>query len=166
VLPLGFHTSIAAASTPDFSLSAFYTYSTGAPSNVVIVTGQNGFSDTVTLTLSSPAGFTASLTPNTATLNKTVTSVNLSLVANGNPPGNYKVNITATSGPLIHSLTIHYSIVSQNSPNFIVDSNFGLTIGWDIVRGSTSDSTIHAISTNGFTGTVSLQASSFPSGLR
>jgi uncharacterized membrane protein len=165
VLPLGFHTSIAATSTPDFTLSAFYTYSTGAPSNVVVVTGENGFSGTVTLTLSSPAGFTASLTPSTATLTQSVTSVNLSLVANGNAPGNYLVNITATSGSLVHSLTIHYNIVSQTSPNFIVDSNLGLTYGWDILRGSTSDSTIHVISTNGFTGTASLQASSFPSGL-
>jgi uncharacterized membrane protein len=160
-----FHTPIVAAATPDFTLTAFYTYSTGAPSNVIIVTAQNGFSGVVTLTLSSPTGFYATLNPTTATLSQSTTSVNLSLVANGNPPGNYAVNVTGTSGSLSHSIQIRYNILSQTSPNFVVDSSSGLTYGWDILRGTSSGSTIAVRSANGFAGTVSLQATSFPSGL-
>lgn len=126
---------------------------------------QNGYSGTVTLTLSSPSGFYSSLQPNSAALNPANPSVTLYLSASENTPGNYKVNVTATDGTLTHTITIEYNIVPGTAPNFSVNSSSGLSGGWHILRGSSSGSTIVASSNNGFSGTVRLQAVSFPSGL-
>jgi hypothetical protein len=152
-------------------LSAFYTYDSSTPIDTIILSGQNGYSGTVNLTISPSSGFYSSLDPYTAvhsrnaTLSPSIPSVNRYLFVSAGPPGNYTVIITATDGSLSHTLTIKYNIVPGTSPNFSIDSSQGLSYGWHIFRGSSSQSGITVSSTNGFSGMVSLQAASFPSGL-
>jgi uncharacterized membrane protein len=165
LLPLLFRAPIVAGATPDFTLTAWWTYVTGTPFDTIILTGQNGYSGLVSLTLSPPAGFYSSLQANSATLSPTTPAVSLYLLASESTPGNYKVNVTATDGTLTHTLTIKYNVVPGTAPNFSVDSSSGLSGGWHILRGTSSGSTIVVSSTNGFSGAVSLQAASFPSGL-
>ncbi len=85
------HSPIVAAATSDFTMSSWWTYDTGTPFNTVILTGMNGFSGLVTLTLSTPAGFYASLNRSNVTLSTTTTSAQVTLQASGgpSPPGNY-----------------------------------------------------------------------------
>ena len=165
LLPLLFHAPTVAGATPDFTISAWWTYVTGTPFDTIILTGQDGYSGTVTLTLSSPPGFYSSLQANSVTLGPTTPTVSLHLLARESTPGNFLVNVTATDGTLTHTLTIKYNVVLGTAPNFSVDSSSGLSGGWHILRGSSSGSTIVVSSTNGFSGTVSLQAASFPSRL-
>src|SRR6266702_1428903 len=47
---------VVAGATPDFSLSAYYTNTSAAEVNTIIVTGQNGFTGQVNLTLSYTPG--------------------------------------------------------------------------------------------------------------
>jgi uncharacterized membrane protein len=165
LLPLVVHTPIVAAATPDFTISAWWTYVTGTPSDTIILTGQNGYANTVTLTVFSPTGFYSSLQANSATLSAATPSVSLYLLASASAPGNYKVNVTATDGTITHTLTIKYNVIPGTAPNFSVNSSSGLSGGWHILRGTSSGSTIVVSSVNGFYGTVHLQAASFPSGL-
>lgn len=171
LLPLVFHTPDVAAATLDFTLSAFYTYDSSTPIDTIILSGQNGYSGTVNLTISPSPGFYSSLDPYTAvhsrnaTLSPSTPSVNRYLFVSAGQPGNYTVIITATDGSLSHTLTIKYNIVPGTSPNFSIDSSQGLSFGWHILRGSSDVSGITVNSSNGFAGTVVLQATSFPSGL-
>jgi len=171
LLPLVAHASTVAAATPDFTLSAFYTYDSSTPVDTIILSGQNGYSGTVNLTISPSPGFYSSLDPYTAvhsrnaTLSPSTSSVNLSLFASANTPGNYAVDLTAKDGTLTHTLTIKYNIVPGTAANFALDSSEGLSSGWHIVRGTTAYSAIRVSAINGFTGVVSVQATSFPSGL-
>ena len=166
VLPLAYHTPLAAAATPDFTLSAFYTYDSSTPVDRIILTGQSGYSGFVTLTLSpQPSVFHTSLDRNNATLTTSTPSVNRYLFVSAGPPGNYTVIITATDGSLSHSLSIKYNIVPGTVPNFSIDSSQGLSYGWHILRGSSDQSEISVRSLNGFGGTVIVQATSFPPGI-
>jgi uncharacterized membrane protein len=165
LIPLLFHAPIVAGATSDFTLSAFYAYDSSTPIDTIILTGLNGYSGFVALTLSSPpSGFHISLDRNNATLSSSTTSVNRYLFASADQPGNYTVIITATDGTLSHSITIKYNIVPGTAPNFSIDSSQGLTYGWDILRGSSDVSGISVRSSNGFAGTVVLEATSFPPG--
>jgi uncharacterized membrane protein len=165
LLPLMFHAPTVAAATPYFTLSAYFTYVTGTPTNTIILTGQNGYSGTVTLTVSPPTGFYSTLQSNGATLSPSAPTVSLYLLASANQPGNYAVGISATDGSLSHTLTINYNVVPGTAPNFSIDSSQGLSGGWHILRGSSSISQIAVTGKNGFSGTVILQARSYPSGL-
>lgn len=153
-----------AGATPDFSLSAYYTNTSGTEVNTIIVTGQNGFTGQVNLTLSYPLGFYASF--NTyVSLNSTLTSTSAYLFTNYNGPGNYTVVVTGTQGSLSHSISIHYNIRPSGSPWFLIDSTEGLTGPWDIVAGTSSIGSIIVKSLNGFAGNVDLQIASFPPGI-
>jgi uncharacterized membrane protein len=171
LIPLLFHAPTVAGATPDFTLSAFYTYDSSTPIDTIILSGQNGYSGTVNLTISPSPGFYSSLDPYTAvhsrnaTLSPSTPSVNRYLFASASQPGNYTVIIIASDGSLSHSLTIKYNIVPGTSPNFSLDSSQGLGSGWHIFRGSSDVTEIVVRSAMGFSGTVILQATSFPSGL-
>jgi hypothetical protein len=166
LLPLALHVPTVAAAAPDFSLTAYWTYATGtaAQQDTIILTSLNGYIGTLTLGLMDPMGFYSQLQQTSVALNSTNPVVRLYLLASETTPGNYIVNVTATDGTLTHLLSIKYNVVQSTAPNYSIYSNEGLSSGWRVLRGTSSGSSIVITSTNGFAGTVSLQAASYPSG--
>jgi len=154
-----------AAPTPDFSISgspSSQTVTAGQNSTYsVIVSAMNGFTGTVTLSVSGlPSGATGSFTPGsvsggsgTSTLTVTTTS--------STPAGTSTVTITGTSGSLTHSTTVSLIVNAAPTTDFSIaasPSSQTLTAG----QNTTYSLTVGAL--NGFTGSVTLSASGFPSG--
>ena len=164
LLPVMMNHAFVAGATPDFSLSAYYTENSGTDVNTIIVTGQNGFTGQVNLTISYTPGFYASFSTYVP-LNSTLTATSAYLFTNSNGPGNYTVVVTGTQGSLSHSISIHYNIRPSGSPWFLIDSTYGLTGPWDILAGTSSVGSIIVKSLNGFAGDVALQVTSFPPGI-
>src|SRR5206468_722283 len=110
---------------------------------------------TVNLTsVSVPTGITTSCVPSTLTGNGTSTCT-----LTANKTGMYAVTITGTSGTLVHSATIDVLVLepdfsltaSPNSVSFVVNNSATSTIALDSI--------------GGFSGNVSLNATSSPAGL-
>src|SRR5712692_3404374 len=105
--------TITSISAPDFSLA------TSSPSPVntdipatstIILTGQNGFSGTVTFSISAPSGLSCTISPTTITLPSSTTAT---LSCRSSTSGTYPVTVTATSGTVSHTQTVN---VTVNSP--------------------------------------------------
>src|SRR5207249_88303 len=114
-----------------------------------------GFAGTVNLTAASvPSGITTSCVPSSLTGNGTSTCT-----LTANKTGTYTVTISGTSGTLVHSATIDVLVLepdfsltaSPNSVSFVVNNS------------ATSTIALHSI--GGFSGNVSLNATSSPAGL-
>src|SRR5207249_3342908 len=114
-----------------------------------------GFASTVSLTsVTVPTGITTSCVPSSLTGNGTSTST-----LTANKTGTYTVTITGTSGTLVHSATIDVLVLepdfsltaSPNSVSFVVNNSATSTIALDSI--------------GGFSGNVSLNATSSPAGL-
>jgi hypothetical protein len=110
---------------PDFSVSANPNSVTivqgSSGTSIITLTSLNGFSGTVTLSASvSPLGPSTNLNPGTVTLaSNGVGSSTLNVTSVSAAPGTYKVNVTATSGSLSHSLLITVTITSTSiSPTY------------------------------------------------
>src|SRR3989441_2184640 len=71
-------------------------------SSTITVTGLNGFSSTVTLTISTSPNLSASLSPATITGSGTST-----LTVSEGKPGNYSVTVTGTSGSIAQSVVVN-----------------------------------------------------------
>src|SRR6266704_1218890 len=112
---------------PDFKIALSYSSLTVAPGSSesvkVTLTSLNGFSGTVSLTstLTSP-GPQVTFGPNSVTLSSggpVSSTLSVSAVSSGAystpvPLGNYNVNITGTSGSLVHSATLALTIGSSS----------------------------------------------------
>jgi len=155
---------VVAGATPDFSLSAYYTNNSGTDVNTIFVTGQNGFTSQVNLTITYSSIYYASFSTYVP-MNSTLTSTSAYLFTSATQPGNYTVVVTGTQGSLSHSISIHYNIRPSGSPWFLIDSTYGLTGPWDILAGTSSVGSIIVKSLNGFAGDVALQVTSFPPGI-
>ena len=155
---------VVAGATPDFSLSAYYTNNSGTDVNTIFVTGQNGFTGQVNLTITYSSIYYASFSTYVP-MNSTLTSTSAYLFTSATQPGNYTVVVTGTQGILSHTISIHYNIRPSGSPWFVIDSTYGLTGPWDILAGTSSVGAIIVRSLNGFAGNVDLQVTSFPSGI-
>jgi len=144
---------------PDFGISANPTsvsFGTGqSASSTISLSSTGGFASTVNLTsVSVPTGITTSCVPSTLTGNGTSTCT-----LTANKTGMYAVTITGTSGTLVHSATIDVLVLepdfsltaSPNSVSFVVNNS------------ATSTIALHSI--GGFSGNVSLNATSSPAGL-
>ena len=122
-----------------------------SPTETVILTGVNGFTGTISLTDNVPSGLTCSaVNPTSLTLPPTPAAA--TLTCRSTTAGTYSVTVTATSGPLSHTVTISFSFndFSLNAvPNAVATSAGGsITVA------------INENSLNGFTGTVNLSVSS------
>jgi len=155
---------VVAGATPDFSLSAYYTNNSGTDVNTIFVTGQNGFTGQVNLTITYSSIYYASFST-FVPMNSTLTSTSAYLFTSATGPGNYTVVVTGTQGILSHSISIHYNIRPDGSPWFLIDSEYGLTGPWSIVAGLSSVGSITVRSLNGFAGDVDLQVASYPPGI-
>src|SRR5439155_3394 len=144
---------------PDFGISASPTsvsFGTGqSASSTISLSSTGGFASTVNLTsVSVPTGVTTSCVPSSLTGNGTSTCT-----LTANKTGTYTVTITGTSGTLVHSATIDVLVLepdfsltaSPNSVSFVVNNS------------ATSTIALHSI--GGFSGNVSLNATSSPAGL-
>ena len=112
---------------PDFKIalsSSSLTVAQGSSENVTVtLTSLNGFSGTVSLTstLTSP-GPQVTFSPNSVTLSSgrpVSSTLSVSAVSSGAystpvPLGNYNVNVTGTSGSLVHSATLALTIGSSS----------------------------------------------------
>jgi len=125
--------------------------------STITVTGQNGFTGSVTLAASGlPSGVTASFTPNPTTGSSVLT-----LTASGVASlGTYTVTITGTSGSLTATTTVALTV--NPPPTFTLSAS---PASLTVIQGASGTSTIAVAGQNGFTGSVTLAASSLPSGV-
>jgi sugar lactone lactonase YvrE/uncharacterized membrane protein len=156
--------SLSGTATPatSFTLSAspasLTVFDGTSGTSTIAVSGQNGFTGSVTLTASGlPSGVTAAFVPNPTT----GTSLLTLTASNSATPGTDIVTITGTSGTLTATTNISVSIVYV-PPSFSMGvSPNNLTV----VQGSSSNSTISVTGSGGFTGSVNLAASNLPGGV-
>ena len=126
---------------------------TGA--DALTVTGTNGFSGNVTLSLTGlPAGLMASFNPPATATTSTLT---LSATA-GAPGGTYPVTITGISGGLSSSTMLLANLVV---PTFRLSPPAALTVQ----RGGYTSGTVSIIGQNGFNGSVLLSVAGLPGGV-
>ena len=125
------------------------------------LTGQNGFSGSVTVTLSGlPAGTTTSPAPPFTVVAGGSQLVTLSVPANAST-GTYNVTATGTSGSLTHSATLALTIGSQ--PDFsLALAPVAVT---STAGSSTSSFTASIAAANGFTDSVAVTLSGLPTGI-
>ena len=152
---------------PDFQLSAYSSYlsvTAGSSGNsTIMVSPLYNFSGTVSLSAVCPSGWTATVIPDSLSItngfygyyfygsyNWSTLSVAVPL---GTASGKYTVEVTGTSGSLIHSVNVTVNVVA---PDFRITAYPSYL---SVSAGSTGNSTIILTSLYSFSGTVSLSAS-------
>jgi len=146
---------------PSFTLaaspSALTVVQGNSASSTITVTGQNGFSGSVTLAASGlPSGITAAFGTNPTTGSSVLT-----LTASGTAStGTATVTIKGTSGSL--SATTSVALTVSAAPSFTLTA---LPSSVPVIQGNSGTSTIIVTDQNGFSGSVTLAASGLPSGV-
>ena len=145
---------------PGFSLSALPASLTvsqgGSGSSTISVSGQNGFSGSVSLAVSGlPTGVTAAFSPASTTSASTV----MFTVAASTAAGTYPLTIKGISGSL--SATAAISLTVQ-TPGFSLTTSVA---SLDIILTGSGSSMIGVTGKNGFNGSVSLAATGLPAGV-
>ncbi|TLZ86064.1 MAG: hypothetical protein E6K05_00185 [Methanobacteriota archaeon] len=155
------HTATIAATvtSPDFSLSAnpaSVSFGTGqSASSTISLSSTGGFASTVNLTaVSVPTGVTTSCVPSNLTGSETSTCT-----LTANKAGTYVVTISGTSGSLVRSTTIDVLVLV---PDFSLTANPN-SVSFVVNDSATATISLHSI--GGFSGNVSLNATSSPAGL-
>ena len=147
--------------TPTYTISASPTVVTlpqGTHATTTInITALNGFSGSVSLSISSlPSGVRATLDPN-----PTTSATTLTLTASATAAvGTTTVTITGTSGSL--TATANISLIVTAPPTFALSASPN---AFNVLQGSQGTSTISIAPENGFSSNVSLTASGLPSGV-
>ncbi|OLB70939.1 hypothetical protein AUI06_05305 [archaeon 13_2_20CM_2_52_21] len=140
-------TSFTFSPPPSFTIAATSPASVNAGSttiSTITLTQINGFTGTVSLTDSVPAGLTCgAITPSSLTGSGTAT-----ISCSSSTASTYALTLTGTSGGIIQSTTATFTVV-----DFIVSANPS-TLALNTGISGTSKITITAL--NGFTGTVTL----------
>jgi hypothetical protein len=161
VIFLGVGWGSTSTTTPSFSLSpAAKTFPLAANqggTDVVTVTPANGFNGNVTFSLSGlPAGVDYAFTPTSSTSATTL----VIWVPPGTASSTSTLTVTGTSGSTTASTTVSLVVtaappsfsLTTSVPTFTLAPNQGGTLA------------VNVVPANGFTGTVSFNASGFPSG--
>src|SRR5467141_471110 len=155
------HTATIAATViaPDFALSAnpaSVSFGTGqSASSTISLSSIGGFANTVNLTADSvPTGVTTSCVPSNLTGSETSTCT-----LTANKAGTYVVTISGTSGSLVHSTPIDVLVLE---PDFSLSANPN-SLSFEVNGSATDTIALHSI--GGFSGNVSLNATSSPAGL-
>ena len=150
----------AGAPTPDFSITATpasQTVTAGAgTSYTTTVAASGGFTGVVAFSISGlPTGASASFNPTSVTGSGSSTiSVSTSTTT---PAGTYTLQITGTSGTLVHSTTVNLVVNPVGGvPDFTISVS---PASLNVSRGKTGNYTVTIGAVNGFTGTVSLSVS-------
>jgi hypothetical protein len=150
----------AGAPTPDFSITATpasQTVTAGASTSyTTTVAASGGFTGVVAFSISGlPTGASASFNPTSVTGSGSSTiSVSTSTTT---PAGTYTLQITGTSGTLVHSTTVNLVVNPVGGvPDFTISVS---PASLNVSRGKTGNYTVTIGAVNGFTGTVSLSVS-------
>jgi glycosyl hydrolase family 39 (putative alpha-L-iduronidase) len=151
--------SLAVSGSIDFSLSVTPSSRTIAQNSwntySLTVSPQGGFNGVVTFATSGlPAGATATFTPTSITGSGT-TSMMISC-AGWTAPGNYTVNINATSGSIQHTMSVGLSVTG-----FSISVSPG---SQSVSRGSSTTYTATITDLNGYSSTKTLSVTGLPSG--
>jgi len=130
----------------------------GSTSFTATVTPQNGFTGTVTLSVSGlPAGVAATFTPQSLTSGDSTLNMT---VDNSVTPGSYPFTITGTSGSLAHSANATLQV--QAAGNYTVTVT---PASRKIFQGAKTYWTATVTPQNGFTDPVTLSVSGLPAGV-
>jgi hypothetical protein len=145
---------------PDFSVSLAPSSQSVVQGNganySVTITPANGFSDTVSFSVSGvPSGTTASFTPATVSGQGTV-ALNVTTTSSS-PLGSYTLTITASSPSLSHSVT--GTLTVNSNQDFSISASPSSV---SIARGNSGSYTVSIAAMQGFTGSVSLQVTGVP----
>jgi hypothetical protein len=144
----------------DFSISATPSTQTvvqGTNANYQVdVTALNGFSGTVTFSVTGVPGGNASFNPTGITGSGTST---LTVFTNVLTPGTYTLTVTGTSGSLIHSTTVTLVVNSTTPPDFSVSAAPSTET---VKRPQKASYAVTVTALNGFNGTVNLSVSGLP----
>src|SRR5437773_967124 len=149
----------AAASTPDFALSASPSSQTvtagGATSYSVAISPTGGFSGQVTLSVSGlPSGANGSFSPNPASSSATLSvTTSTSTLA-----GTYTLTISGVSGSLTHTVTVTLVVVA---PDYTLSAS---PSSQTVTQGGTTTYNVTITAIGGFVGQVTLGVSGLPSG--
>jgi Domain of unknown function (DUF1929)/PKD domain len=148
-------------SAPDFSISASpssrATVQGGNAPYAVSISALNGFSDTVTFSVSGlPSGASASLVP--ATVTGAGSSTLTVATTTGTPVGSYTLGITGATPTLSHSVNVTLTVTPAG--DFVLSAS---PTTLQIARGGSGSDTVTVSALQGFTGTVSLSLSGLPS---
>jgi uncharacterized membrane protein len=147
----------------DFSISASPTSLTvvqGAGATSAVSTAvTSGSAEAVSLSASSPAGLTATLSPSSVTAGggSTLTVTASATVA----PGAYTVTVTGVATSNTHSVSVTVNVTAAPSDFSISATPSSLTV----VQGNSGNSTISTALVTGTADSISLSAVSSPSGL-
>src|SRR5256712_4302777 len=139
----------------DFTITATSpsgVYTTRSATATISVSSANGFNGTVALADTVPAG----LDCGALTTTNLAGSGSATVSCNSPTAGTYTLNVTGTSGPLIHSASAMFRF-----KDFILTTSHPPLV--DV--GASTNSTITIVGLNGFSGTV-LLADTVPNGLR
>jgi len=132
-------TNYVPVTTPDFSISASpsaLAIKAGASgSSTIKVTSLNGFSGTVTLAATAPNGWSASPSPPSLTVSSggSASSTLTITVPSTTAAGTYTVNVTGTSGSLVHSATVTANVQTVPSAPQNLKATAGnaqVTLSW------------------------------------
>ncbi len=148
---------------PDFTLSSssfFISLNAGQSANSTLtLSSRGGFAGTIILTTTTLSSVQSTVNPFSVTLNATQTSATALLTVTapfGTPPSTFvEVEVTGTSGNIVHNLFIEISITG---PDFSVSTDPGFL---SIPQGSTGTTKVSLSSIDNFSGNVTLSASPF-----
>ena len=152
--------------TPDFTLAVTPTAASvaqgGSTSVSASVAPQDGFSGTVQLSVGGlPAGATASFSSSTVngSGNPSITITTSKSV----PAGQYSLTVSGASGTLTHAADVALTVsTTSNTADFSLSMSPSVQ---SITAGNSASFTATIAPTNGFTGSVTLGASSLPTGV-
>jgi len=149
------------STTPDFSMSASPSTQTvtqgGSTTYTATVTPFNGFSGTVSLTVSGcPANTTCTLNPTSVTVPPAGSSTLTVQTSSTTAGGTYTLTITGKSGTLSHSTSVTLVVVV---PSFSISSG---TSSQTIAAGASAKYPLTVTPINSFSGNVSLTVSGLP----
>jgi hypothetical protein len=150
------------STTPSFTLSVTATPSS-TPENTNVVwngtlTATNGYSGTVTLTCTTGAPSTCTISPSSITPSSTGTA--FTVTVGSGTPGTYNFNIQGTDGTITQTQAVSLTVVAPGFTLSAAPASVAITPG-----GSGGTSTITVSDQGGFSGSVALTASGLPSGV-
>jgi uncharacterized membrane protein len=129
----------------------------GSAPSTITVTPQNGFSGTVTFSVSGlPTGVTATFSPTASPKTSSLTFTAAASAA----PGSSTVTVSGTSGTVINKTTI--SVTVTPPPGFALSAT---PVSLSLAQGGSASSAIAITPQGGFNGTVALAASGLPNGV-
>ena len=138
------------AITPNWWLSIIV-HGTQSGSTTITVSSVNGFSGTVNLSPSAPAGITTALSKSTVSITPSVPATTiLNLTAGASTPeGKYAVTLTGSDGTGSHTARITTLV-------YVADFQLSGTQNLPVLAGSSRTDTLGVISTWGFRGNITL----------